>query len=426
MISIITPFTKVHEKFLPDTYKSLLSQAYKDWEWILLANAGGEILNKMRGDKRIIATRTYDDKDVSHNRIGRLKKFACSKAKGDIVVELDADDILTPNALEEIYKVFSEYKSVVFVYSNSAHFKDKTWESEHYSDYYGWRWRGFSYNGYKLFEQIAWPPSAQMMRFIFWAPNHVRAWRAKDYWQLGGHDETLLNGDDHDLCCRFYIQYGAKGFHHIDKCLYLYRIHDGNHCMGEFNQEIQQQTEKNYLKYSRNLATRWTKDEGLELIDLGGRFNRWPEYRTMDLNEPADIICDLNRKWPLDDNSIGVLKASHIFEHLRDAIHSMNEAYRVLAPGGWLFIEVPSTDGRGAYQDPTHISFWNENSFWYYTDKNFARFIKPEMKCRFQESRIVTYFPTEFEKQNNIPIVQADLICLKEPYSQRPIGEVLI
>ena len=28
----------------------------------------------------------------------------------------------------------------------------------------------------------------------------------------------------------------------------------------------------------------------------------------------------------------------------------------------------PSTDGRGAYQDPTHVAFYNENSFWYYTN----------------------------------------------------------
>jgi len=425
MISIITPFAQVHEKFLSQTYESLLSQTYKNWEWILLANSGGEAPNKIKEDKKVVVTKTYDDKDVSHNRIGRLKKFACSKAKGDIVVELDADDLLTPNALKEIYRAFQD-EAVVFAYSNSTHFKDKTWESEHYSDYYGWQWREFKYNGHKLFEQIAWSPSAQMMRFIFWAPNHVRAWRAKDYWQLGGHDETLSNGDDHDLCCRFYARYGARGFYHIDKCLYLYRIHGDNHCMGEFNQEIQKQTELNYIKYSRNLATQWAKDESLELIDLGGRFNRWPEYKVVDLHEPADIICNLNKKWPLRDNSVGVLKAYHIFEHLKDPIHSMNEAYRVLAPGGWLFIEVPSTEGRGAYQDPTHKSFWNENSFWYYTDRNFARFVRPEQKCRFQKSRIITYYPTEFERKNNIPIVQADLIALKSPYDKRPVGEVLI
>ena len=425
MISIISPFHKPIQKYLHDTYECLKSQTFKDWQWILVPNGGAEIPSFLESDKRIKVIPTEDDKGQSHNSIGRLKHLACFKSDGEIIVELDADDLLTPNALGEIYKVFKD-SSVVFAYSNSAHFKDSTWEGEHYSDYYGWQWREFKYDGHKLFEQIAWPPSSQMMRFIFWAPNHVRAWRAKDYWKLGGHDESLANGDDHDLCCKFYLEYGAKGFRHIDKCLYLYRIHGKNHCMGEFNSEIQIQTDKNYRKYSRDLATRWAKDEGLELIDLGGRFNKWNEYKTMDLNEPADIICDLNKKWPLKDNSVGVLKAYHILEHLKDPIHSMNEAYRVLAPGGWFFIEVPSTDGRGAFQDPSHCSFWNQNSFWYYTDRNFARFIKPEQNCRFQKSRIVTYFPTDFEKRNDIPIVQADLIALKPPYDKRPVGEILI
>jgi hypothetical protein len=38
----------------------------------------------------------------------------------------------------------------------------------------------------------------------------------------------------------------------------------------------------------------------------------------------------------------------------------------VLTHLGKLDILVPSTDGRGAFQDPTHVSFWNINSFYYY------------------------------------------------------------
>ena len=92
--------------------------------------------------------------------------------------------------------------------------------------------------------------------------------------------------------------------------------------------------------------------------------------------EGADITCDLNDGIPLPDNSVGVINASHVIEHLRDPIKTMREIHRVLAHGGWAFIEVPSTDGRGAWQDPTHVSFWNEHSFWYYTNKSKAEFIQ--------------------------------------------------
>lgn len=240
---------------------------------------------------------------------------------------------------------------------------------------------------------------------------------------LGGHDQTIKTGDDHDLCCRFYATYGARGIKHIDRCLYLYRKHDDNSCVTN-NTEVQQQTLVNYIRYSRRMASKWAQDAGLLRLDLGGRLNSWPGYHTVDLFN-ADTLADLNETWPFEDNSVGVIRASHVFEHLRNPIHTMNEAFRVLAPGGWLFIEVPSTDGRGAFQDPTHVSFWNENSIWYYTNRDFARFV-PAFKGRFQNSRTITYFPSEFEAKHNIPIVQADLIALKGDYAERHVGEVLI
>jgi hypothetical protein len=46
----------------------------------------------------------------------------------------------------------------------------------------------------------------------------------------------------------------------------------------------------------------------------------------------------------------------------------MHEIWRVLVDHGYLDILVPSTDGRTAFQDLTHVSYWNENSFKYWTN----------------------------------------------------------
>jgi len=81
----------------------------------------------------------------------------------------------------------------------------------------------------------------------------------------------------------------------------------------------------------------------------------------------VDIICDLNNAWPFDNESIEEIRAKDAIEHLKDPIHTMNEIYRVLFYGGRAEIMVPSTDGRGAWQDPSHISYWNYNSFFYYS-----------------------------------------------------------
>jgi SAM-dependent methyltransferase len=114
-----------------------------------------------------------------------------------------------------------------------------------------------------------------------------------------------------------------------------------------------------------------------------------PEER-VDLVD-ADVIADLNGHWPFEDNSVGVIRSFDVFEHLSSIMHTMSELYRVLAPGGMAYIQVPSTDGRGAFQDPTHVSFWNNNSFFYWTQAQFQHYI-PNLKepIRFQSIKCYT------------------------------------
>lgn len=422
MISAFTPFHSKQTEFLFEAFLSLKSQTYKDWEWIILLNGDGVFadISFLESDYRVKIFKT----DKTGN-IGELKHIACSKCDPSTIAvcEFDYDDILNPDCLQEVNDAFQD-ENIHFVYSNSCEFESGTWKPNTYSEYWGWRTRPFTYNGKELIEMISWEPSPQMMRRIEWAPNHIRAWRKYSYDEMGGHNINLKVGDDHDLCCRTYIKYGAKGMKFIDKCLYLYRVHPSNN-VKLLNQEIQDQTHRNYLNYTQRMAERWSKDNNLRLLDLGGRIGAEMGYETVDLLD-ADIICDLNGKWDFEDNSVGVIRASHVLEHLKDSIHSMNEAYRVLAPGGFLFIEVPSTDGRGAFQDPTHISFWCENSLWYYTNDFYAKYIRPMYVGRFQLARKITWFPNSWHKDNNISILQADFICLKPPYSDRQVGEKLI
>lgn len=421
MISVFTPVYIKSKPFLRDAYNSLVDQTFQDWEWVIILNGGGSVPDDISVDDRVKMF-TVEDDDPTHNKIGRLKNYCCSKSIGDVLVELDSDDMLTEDCLSEISAAF-ENPDTMMVYSNSASFDTNTWESKKYTEYWGWRSREFEYKGHMLNEMIAWDPQPQAGRFIFWSPNHVRSWRKTAYDIVGGHDKSIKTGDDHDLCCRFYIEYGAKGLKHIDKCLYIYRTHSENSCVTN-NKEVQIQTVKNYIRYNRRMTIKCAKDNGLRMLDLGGRINSWKDFETVDLMN-SDIIMDLNKNWEFEDNSVGVIRASHVFEHLVNPIHTMNELYRVLAPGGWAFIEVPSSPSKGAFQDPTHVSYWNSNSFWYYTNRNYSRYI-PAYKGRFQVSRLITYFPTEFERKNDIPIVQCDLIALKGWYSDRPVGEVLI
>ena len=127
-----------------------------------------------------------------------------------------------------------------------------------------------------------------------------------------------------------------------------------------------------------------------------------------DYSDQEHIKYDLNDGIPLEDNSVGLLNASHILEHLREPIKSMREIYRVLVHGGWAFIEVPSTDGRGAFQDPTHVSFWNEHSFWYYCNRDKARFIGVD-DIRFQTFRLDTIEEVPYQH-----VTRAWLVAIKD------------
>jgi SAM-dependent methyltransferase len=211
--------------------------------------------------------------------------------------------------------------------------------------------------------------------------------------------------------------------YHVPKVLYIYRITGVNTWL-ERNEAIQIKTVELQRQYARALAERDADLKGLLKVDIGGGLNPFPGYFTVDLRDTADLKADLNDGIPLPNNSVGVLNASHIIEHLIDKTKIMSEIHRVLAPGGWAFIEVPSTDGRGAYQDPTHVSYWNENSFLYYIDAYLAQFID-NTTIRFQEYRRETYYPNEWMKNLNVLVTSAWLVAVKDG-SERLPGQLKI
>ena len=97
----------------------------------------------------------------------------------------------------------------------------------------------------------------------------------------------------------------------------------------------------------------------------------------------------------------------------------MKEIYRCLSDYGWLIVDVVSTDGRGAFQDPNNVSHWNTNSFWYYTKSDFARVINTPVK--FQLNRINNFHPSSFHEFHNIIFAKAHLVKLPERGFEIPI-----
>jgi SAM-dependent methyltransferase len=102
-------------------------------------------------------------------------------------------------------------------------------------------------------------------------------------------------------------------------------------------------------------------------LNLGCNDDHRAGYVNVDQCPPANQIADLRlAPWPWQDSSVEEILAHDIFEHLPSKIQTMNEAWRVLRPGGRLDLIVPTVAGPGAFQDPPHCSWWTKNDRFYF------------------------------------------------------------
>lgn len=405
--SIITPTHSIKNiPFLLELYNSICEQTYTNWEWVLVLNGEIDYINIPSELKINDQVKIYKPTDLNNQNIGYLKNTAAQLSSGNILVEVDHDDLITENCLQELYTVYLD-ENVGFVFSDCAiyHMQNKFIP---YNADYGWTYKKFNWQQKELYVMNTFEPTSQSFSFIWYAPDHIRSWRKSVYNEIGGHNINLSVCDDHELMVRTYLHTTVKK---IEKPLYIYRVTGDNTSINHKNAEIQVKTKEIFNQYALALAEKDARDKGLMCIDLGGGINGLSGFKTIDL-ENADIIADLNQGIPLPDNSVGVVHASHVLEHLKDPIKSMQEIHRVLVHGGWAFIEVPSTDGRGAFQDPTHVSFWNENSFLYYTEKAVAKYIR-NTSIRFSKYRCETHFPNQWMKSINASVVSAVLVAIK-------------
>lgn len=114
-------------------------------------------------------------------------------------------------------------------------------------------------------------------------------------------------------------------------------------------------------------------------LQLGSGQSPQQGYINIDINpyEGVDLVYDLDKiPWPFEDSSVDEILALDVLEHLAplgramgqyNIVGVLTEVYRVLKPGGVLKARIPTTDGPGAWQDPTHITYWNMNTFLYFT-----------------------------------------------------------
>lgn len=105
-------------------------------------------------------------------------------------------------------------------------------------------------------------------------------------------------------------------------------------------------------------------------INLGCGYRKIEGYLNIDNRSEVnpDLVCDVLSGLPFDDDSVDYVLANDFLEHipLGHTAKVIDDIYRILKDGGTFESLTPSTDGRGAFMDFTHCSFWNRNSFMYF------------------------------------------------------------
>ncbi|MDE2453854.1 MAG: hypothetical protein KGL43_09685 [Burkholderiales bacterium] len=120
------------------------------------------------------------------------------------------------------------------------------------------------------------------------------------------------------------------------------------------------------------------------LVNLGSGKDYKPGWLNIDVLARAepDIVLDLGRaqSFPmevagcrggtvrLEADSLEMVYANNVLEHVPDLPMLMGNALALLKEGGEFRIEVPYERACTAWQDPTHLRALNENSWLYYTD----------------------------------------------------------
>jgi hypothetical protein len=119
-------------------------------------------------------------------------------------------------------------------------------------------------------------------------------------------------------------------------------------------------------------------------INLGSGKDYRYGYLNIDLRKEVspDLILDLSQpiQFPiksesdllgtiyLEENQIKEIVANDVLEHVPNLEMLMSNCLKILAIGGKFLINVPYDLSYGAWQDPTHIRAFNQNSWLYYTD----------------------------------------------------------
>lgn len=295
MVSYFTPIYNLGEK-LKMTYQSLLNQTNYNWEWVLVNDStdGGKTLKVAEEiAKNDVRVKLYDFRHKSGGIVGESKYRAAALTNGEIIAEFDHDDYLMPSCTETLLQASKKYPDCGFFYTDFVELDDN-WNYKTYGDYFG-----LGYGSYR--DEIVFGRHMKVcqsfninpktIRHIVGVPNHIRAWRRKDYFNSGGYNRRLSIADDYELLINTFL---TTKMLRIKKNEYLQFIHNsGENTHNLSRADIQRRVRTIADTYNTKIKNRF-EELGLRDWAYEGnpQFPLWTESRFGEEEGPVNLVWE--------------------------------------------------------------------------------------------------------------------------------------
>jgi O-antigen biosynthesis protein len=205
LFSVVTPVYAPPLDVLADTIASVRAQEHTDWEWILVDDVSPD-----PEVRRMIAAAAAQDPRIRlveravNGHIVAASNDAVAEARGEFVVFLDHDDLLTTDALLEMARAIERHPDVDYLYSD----EDKVGDDG------------------EIFGRFAKPDwSPERLRGQMYT-SHLSVMRTSLVREVGAFREGFDGSQDHDLALR--VGERARRVVHVDRVLYHWRAVAGS------------------------------------------------------------------------------------------------------------------------------------------------------------------------------------------------------
>lgn len=338
------------EEFIRKLYKNIISQTYKNWEWIVTDDFSSDntkeiLLSICKKDRRVKYVEQSFKKEMFYNPQNFCKD-------SEIIVQLDSDDLMMPKALEVYYHFFMKFPNVILITCYSTRFMGDQWlnvagseitldpnlSSGHQTYLRAWRnrhslnldfnpgnWMKYFYNDLSIVTKLEEHGEVLVLPRMLYhysvRPDSISHKKEYDVFDVYKENETLISGvknrrsnnQDFDTFERYF-----DPIYDITKGLTEYNLNSTSECLKISFYKTKLQA------YQKKLIKQLYFDFDINFND----FESNSDYNIFFLSDEEDLEFSLNNLYNICDNSSGrtqiiVLNYDEKSQEFRDKLENL-------------------------------------------------------------------------------------------------------